>query len=328
MRGKKASLLLVITLVAAVLTSRSTVALEMTKLYVSPITVTGVAVDDYFSINVTVANVEKLFGYQFLLRYNTSILTATEYTNLANLAYSPLNTAAACGINDTEGWVSVAYSCPPAERTGLTTVDPKPLTQITFKVDANGRSTLEFDEEGTVLADIYGNSIRYPWYLLTSDGIFSNIGGIELHDIAVTDVSVNATTAKPGDVIGISITVKNNGNFDETFPVSAKYNRSATMFTEIGTKTVPSLAPGNQTTLTFNWITAVTLPEGKYFVRATATVTDENNPIDNIRDSNMITVKKEAGTLFNIFNIAIAGVVIIIVAAAVYMMWARRRRKK
>jgi len=284
--------IILIALITTAMTSRITVATELTKLSVSPIKVTGVLIGNTFTINVTVADVTALFGYQFLLRYDTTILTATEYKNLAYLTYAPFKEPAPSAINDAEGWVSVAYNCPMGEKVGLTTTEPKPLAEITFRVDDYGTSPLDIAEDFhyTQLADVYGHSITYPYNLIISDGVFSNVEEIILHDIAVTDVTVNATTVKPGEVIAIDITVINNGDFTETFTVTAKYSKTAINFIDIGTKTVTDLEIDASTTVSFTWDTAG-IDAGKYIVRAVATLDIDDNPADNTRDSDIITVE-------------------------------------
>jgi len=303
---------------------------QIAKLSVTPLRTTGVAIGGTFKINVTVAEVTKLFSYQYALYYNTTVLTATKFKNLANMTYDRFNYQDASEINDDPwtngtGYVSVSYNCAPMpEMVGLTSTAPVPLTEITFRVDANGTSTLDIIDNSIAFGNIYGDGIKPPWNMRVSDGLFSNVGTIPIHDIKVTGVTVSTTTAEPGDSIGVDVALKNNGDYNETFSVTAKYNVSATTFKNFGSKTVTSLAPGASTTLSFNWNTAG-LQKGKYLVAAEATVEGEDNPNDNYAQSQLITLGKEGGGIdMNIVYIGVAVAVVIIAVIGVYLL---RRRK-
>ena len=73
------------------------------------------------------------------------------------------------------------------------------------------------------------------------------------HDVTLTAVTPSATIAYNGTAYerDINVTVKNEGNFTETFNVTAYYNTEPYHF-EIGTQPV-TLAAGDSTTLTFTW---------------------------------------------------------------------------
>ena len=116
-----------------------------------------------FSINITVANVEKLWVYQFMLYYNTTILTATDYGS-----YSPFTEKAFTQINDTAGWIFLAYSMPFGEKVGFSTVDPTPIARIDFTVDAYGRSSLDLRK--SLLVTVDAEAIPHD----VSDGYFDN----------------------------------------------------------------------------------------------------------------------------------------------------------
>lgn len=91
-----------------------------------------------FSINITVAHVEGLWGFQFVLYYNTTVLTATGYSS-----YDPFTFEHPSQINDTTGEVSIAYSMEFGEEVGFSTVDPVSIARINFTVDGYGTSTLD-----------------------------------------------------------------------------------------------------------------------------------------------------------------------------------------
>jgi len=118
-----------------------------------------------------------MLGYQFILNYDASVLTATGYGS-----YSPFDHAWPSKISDAEGYVAVAYSMPSPEYIGFETTVPVPILRIDFAVDAKGSSLL--DLHSTVFSDIYGEMI--PHYVV--DGFFANIH-VQTPNIAVTSVT-------------------------------------------------------------------------------------------------------------------------------------------
>jgi parallel beta-helix repeat protein len=109
------------------------------------------------------------------------------------------------------------------------------------------------------------------------------------HDISIENVTTDTTQATAGQLVNITVTVKNKGKIGaaETFTVTAKYNA-----TNIETKQVTNLAAGATQNLVFNWNTAG-LTSGNYTISATtSTVTNELNTDNN--NYNDGTVKIEA----------------------------------
>ena len=117
-----------------------------------------------FYINITVADVSAMWGYEFTLSYDTTILTATSY-----LSYPPFIMEWPSGIDDEAGTVAVAYSMMLGETEGFSTVEPAPIARIDFTVDAEGWSF--FDLYDSVVSDIYGETILHD----VVDGLFGNV---------------------------------------------------------------------------------------------------------------------------------------------------------
>lgn len=141
---------------------------DETKLYVDPPSIIDPTLTPgkSFSINVTIANVTDLYGFEFKLRYNTTILTGlgviivpfpnqTDYTS--NMS-----------INDDEGivFVNVTYHSP-AEP--LTTTDPATLARIFFWAAAVGSTDLDLYD--TKLVDDKALLIDHS----VEGGYFSNL---------------------------------------------------------------------------------------------------------------------------------------------------------
>jgi len=77
---------------------------------------------------------------------------------------------------------------------------------------------------------------------------------VTAHEVTVTEITPSATEAYPTWVrpLEINVTVKNTGDFTETFTVTAYYG-DATDTAPIGAQNVGDLAPGAGTTITFTW---------------------------------------------------------------------------
>jgi PKD repeat protein len=109
------------------------------------------------------------------------------------------------------------------------------------------------------------------------------------HNIAIISVVPSPTTVKIGESVSIVVTVTNEGNFTETFNVTAYYAD-----TPIETQTGITLTGGNSTTLTFNWNT-VEVAVGNYTIKAVAShVENETDTGDNTRTDGTVTVKQSS----------------------------------
>jgi hypothetical protein len=106
-----------------------------------------------------------------------------------------------------------------------------------------------------------------------------------VHDVAVTSVSACPTSVTIGEDVTISVGIENQGDFMETFDVTAYYGSVA-----IGTQTATELAAGASDTLTFLWDTAE-VAEGEYTIKAEASVVpDEADTADNTLTDGTVTV--------------------------------------
>ena len=137
---------------------------------VSPLRITK-SVGETFSVNLTVSAVQYLLGYHYILRYNTTVLTAVSFTNLAYLVDPQFTLEMPRGINDAEGYVVVSYMT--SSTNGFTTTETRPLLSITFQVDAAGTSPLDIDEDESRLVDVGARAWIYPYNLKVNDGILT-----------------------------------------------------------------------------------------------------------------------------------------------------------
>lgn len=164
---KATFVLLSLTLVSVLLTQLPlTRASPSTVLSVSPASITNPMLDagSVFRINITVSDVSFMFGYQFVLSYDTNVLTAQYYG-----LFLPFENFAPSSIDDATGSVALAAYTYMGDPVGLFTVDPKPVAWIEFVVDGVGSSSLDLRD--SELADVFGNVIQHS----AVDGFFSNL---------------------------------------------------------------------------------------------------------------------------------------------------------
>lgn len=221
-------------------------------------------VGDLVTVNVTIDDVENLYGYFFELTYNPSILTCIGV--LINPVLNETHFSTKFSVDNEIGLlrVNVTYR-PPA--VPITTHTPLPIVKIYFLIASLGSSPLHF--QNTRLTDPGGNPITHE----THDGLIM----VVIIDDAVTKITLSRTWAYPGWPVNITITVKNLGNLTTSFQVKAYHNG-----TLIGTAPVTNLSPGNQTTRVITWNTTG-VPGGNYTIKGEATLVPfESNTTNNV----------------------------------------------
>jgi len=269
-------LVFVLLLLSFPITTSSTFA-ETTAMRVEPAVVEGIAVDQSFTIDLTVADVAALYAWQITLSYNSTVLSCTEavYPTTGGI-FAGLNIiGVAPVIDNTHGSVMFGATLltGAASGTGI-------MCQITFKVTAEGTSGLDFSSPygtDTFLLDGDLNTVVSS----TENGFFSNSAAPppETHDVAITSLSFSNKNPAQGDYVVITVLAMNNGTVAEgTFDVGV-FNST----TLIGTQTITNLAASNSRTLSFNWNTAGA-PTGPNTITANATnVPGETDLGNNIK---------------------------------------------
>ena len=174
---------------------------------------------------------------------------------------------------------------------------PAPIEQQTITFDAsgstpNGGAITEYswnfgDDTPPVSVTSATTTHSYAWrgtytvalHVFDSENV---VGGVTEnvtvtgHDVAVYTIDTDPSPFPYGQVMDINVTVRNEGDFTETFDVTAKYNE-----TTIDTQSGIVLGSGLNTTLTFNWDTTG-LALGMYNISATAgPVANEYDTADN-----------------------------------------------
>jgi len=239
--------------------SVQTATLESTSLeasvYVDPST-TIVEVYQEFSVNISISNVADLYGWEFKLKWNSTLLEALDVTEGGFLkGYN--DTLFVINMNNTEGYIRAACtligSIPGVNGSGI-------LATVKFYVETSEEGILDLYDTKLV------SSTEQPIEHTAIDGYYYP----SVHDVAIINLTASATT--------INVTAENQGTHTETFNVSTYY----TLLTDplIGTQTI-TLTKGTNSTLTFMW----TPPSpGRYEIRAEAdTVPGETDIADNTR---------------------------------------------
>jgi len=105
------------------------------------------------------------------------------------------------------------------------------------------------------------------------------------HDVAVVNIMPSATVIHSGELVNVTVVVRNEGEVAESFNVTAYYNSSV-----IGISPVFSLSQGANATVVFVWNTTH-VQEGVYVLNAFASpVPDEVDTADNFYVDGVVTI--------------------------------------
>lgn len=190
--------------------------------------------------------------------------------------------------------------------TTIQVVLPNPVAEFTFSPDiAVVNKTVSFDASASYDPDPGGKVVEYIWEFgdenetitiwptithcynntplggatsftvnltvvdlegLPSNAYLKEVPVVERRDIEVTDVTVSPSELTRGDNVTINTTVANYGQVDESFNVTAYYNRTATEWVQIGEVTgeekellkqyIPAweVASSNSSVNNLNWV--------------------------------------------------------------------------
>jgi parallel beta-helix repeat protein len=101
---------------------------------------------------------------------------------------------------------------------------------------------------------------------------------IGIHDIAIISITFSKQNPSVNETIDIFVLLQNNGDFDETFDISANYTLLFDPL--IGTQTI-TLERGESIMLNFTWTPTAS---GRYEIKAyTSEIPDDINPSDNTK---------------------------------------------
>jgi len=249
---------------------------EGASIQVDPPTST-VEVGEAFTVNVTVNDVTDLAVWEFQLYYLNTVLNCTNVSEGPFLSQGG-NTFFASLVNNTynatHGRVLMGATLigliPGVNGSGT-------LGTVTFQAKTSGDTLLHLT--ATSLLDS-SEPPRNPITHTTIDGAVQVAGGA-IHDIAVTNVTTSKTVVGQGYFSNVTVTLENQGDFEETFDVAVHYNETAITLPNGKNHTTTTLTSGNSTTITLTWNTTG-VAKGNYTISAVAdTVPDETDTDDN-----------------------------------------------
>ena len=251
--------------------SSSFLSSALPTIYVNPPTIKAM-VGQPFIVNITISDVVDLYGWEFKLGWNSSLLEAVNVTE-GDFLKKGGDTFFIKKIYNVDGYV-LASAILLGKIPGVNGVGT--LANVEFNVKERGESVLELYD--TKL----GDSQKQPMNHTTIDGYYYTPFG---HDVAIKGVTPSKTVVGQGYSLPISVSVKNYGSFAENFNITAYYNETNI----IATQDI-ILTNGNSTTITFTWNTTG-ITKGNYTISAYATpVPDETDIADNTYTDGFVVV--------------------------------------
>jgi hypothetical protein len=256
-----------------------------THVYVSPLFV-NTTVGTVFTVEVKIAYIEDLYGYEFKLYYNRTVLECKNLTLPPNHFMKPQDPTGLYILkfefdneyNATHGRIFVAmclfYPEMPRSGSGM-------LVTLDFQAVAPGESSLD-------LADtMFVNSNPQLITHIALDGYVEVATPAISRDVALTNVTQYSEEAYEGWTVPISVVAANLGKVPENFNVTVYYDNQT-----IGTQTVTNLNPSEEIALVFNWNTSgVELYINHTIWAQASTVPAETNTSNNIMTDGSVKVK-------------------------------------
>jgi len=258
--------------------------LATTKVSVSPSSITAYVNQD-FSIDLVIGDVVDLYGWEFKLSWNPTLLSVVSVIECSFLKTGG-NTFFSHNENQDTGHMIVDCTLlglvPGVNGDGI-------LATITFHVKTSGECPLDLHD--VLLLDSFERQIICE----AIDG-YGNFSASD-HDIAITSVYVSPRNVLPGQMVQVNVTAQNQGAQAESFNVAAYANSEI-----IGTQPV-SLDSGTSGIIQFTWDTTGH-SKGVYTIYANATaVLGEVDKADNSK-----TADETVTILYNGHDIAISSV--------------------
>lgn len=257
-------------------------AVEPVSMYIDP-PVSQTGINEFFSIDVKVAQITDLYSWEFKIYYLNTILSATDILEgpiLKSVGYTLWMDNSNPDYNATHGLIHVGASLT-GEIPGVT--GSGVIATITFGALVSGSSLL--DLEDTIALDSSLAHIQHNVF-----GGWVNVGQ---HDVAISSIMLDKSVVGNSSrcAMTINVTVENHGYFAESFSVTLYANSSVINSTAIG------LGVSQSATLQFIWRPAG-FPKGNYTLGASASVVPgETDVNDNTLYNNRVIAVAIAGDL-------------------------------
>jgi hypothetical protein len=275
--------------VATIMVSVLQIPVIGTSIFVHP-PVTTVMLGQNFTVSVNVGNVTDLICWQLNLTFNPAILNVVDiFLPAGHVFEGRPKTICPKFIDNVEGYViwCVLIGPPsPPDPPSIPFNGSGTMCQIEFMAVGLGVSPIHIDTEGefcTMLLDTEIEDIPFT----PIDGVAEVVQYLPIHDIAIIDVTPSTAQAYAGWIVNITVVAKNEGEFTETFNVTAYYDTNP-----IETKIVSNLASGANVTITFNWNTSSVQPCKNYTIWAQASIVPgETDTTDNTLTDGTVKIK-------------------------------------
>jgi len=203
---------------------------------VSPPSIT-VSVGQGFSVDINISSVSDLYGWEFYLGWNSSLLSLVS-VNEGPFLMSGGSTYFTYYLNTTATDEHVVVDCTLEGSIPGVSGDGT-LATVTFNTTSAGECPLNLYD-----VDLRDSSDSE----IPSQAVSGNFTSL-LHDVAVTSVTASPTAGLPGTIVNVNVTVENEGNFAEVFNLTVYANSQV-----IGTQQT-SLDSGDLENLSFTWNT-------------------------------------------------------------------------
>jgi len=206
-----------------------------------------------FQINITLAEVDDLYDYEFKLGFDPAVLACIKLE--IHDVFNETNYTPQFSVNNTLGvaWVRVDYYEPAVP---ISTMEPVALVTLTFRIKAMGMSALDLYD--TELSNTRGGLIEHEVY----DGLFMSV----IRDAAMVSVTPNLGIVYETWIVKINVTVRNEGNLTEDIDAKVYYGTSNL----IGTLHFLGVEPNQEASLTIDWNTTGVKPCTNYTIWAEA----------------------------------------------------------
>jgi len=285
-------------------------------------------------------NGSDVWGWEFTLTYNPTVLQGIEVTNgdLITTAKDPSAIFLSGTFDNVNGKLkgAAAFFLGEVGEPLPVTSGPGTLANVTFEVVGTGDSYITLGTEAVAPTALKSpeagvniiDDVTPDWRHILH-GYFRNIAEAVTHDIAVISVTPNATSAVAGEPVDITVVVENQGNVIEKFDVEAyfDYNPNFPTFNRIGNETVSDLAAGANKSLTFTWNTTGLKKKNRTITGVVSELAGETDTEDNTLQSpqtvNITEVQEQPLPLD-----LIIGVPIVVIVVLVVVYYALKRRKK
>lgn len=173
----------------------------------NPVNVKDLEPNALFTVDVTIAGADNIYGWQVNLTFTPGVLSVTEVTEGSFLKNVNLTAWPTPQIRNEKGFVFFssllwAPGYPPQGVSGSGT-----LGTIKFKVESGGSTALHFDTKGTKLRSVAGGVLVPIEDEVLQDGSFTGTGGTGLPQLPL-EVIAGAIVAVVVVVVAVAFYLK------------------------------------------------------------------------------------------------------------------------